>query len=395
MITLSSEVGHLKRSVMRDLLALATDPGIVSLAGGLPATEYLPVAEYTQCLNTVLQRDGGRLLQYNPQHPGLRSWIAEYMRGRGVDCEPDHVFITNGAQQGLTILSRLLLDPGAPAVIEEATFTGIQQVTAGRGAQVITIPTSLTDGADTDALEAAFREHHPRFAIIIPDFHNPLGVSLSLQKRRRIASLAAKYEIPIIEDDPYSALRFEGKPHPPIKAFDHDGFVFYIGSFSKMLAPSVRLGWIVASPALIPKITVIRESIDLESSILTQTAVYEFLSQGMLKPHLEQLNRVNRERRDVLLEALRANFGESAQWTHPEGGLFVWLTMPDCIDTWGAFQRALDEHVIYIPGAAFAHDGSCCNAMRLNFSSAPPDKIRLAVERLAAVFAPLMPVAAL
>ncbi len=392
MITLSSEITYLKRSVMRDLLALATAPGIVSLAGGLPATEFLPVAEYTQCLNTVLQREGARMLQYSPQHPALRGWIAEYMRGRGVDCEPDHVFITNGAQQGLSILSRLLLDPGAPVVIEAATFTGIQQVTAGRGGRVITIPTNLTNGADTEALEAAFKEHRPRFAVIIPDFHNPLGVSLSIKKRRRIADLAAKYEIPVIEDDPYSPLRFEGDPLPPIKAFDHSGHVFYIGSFSKMLAPSVRLGWIVAPPALIPKITVIRESIDLESSILTQSAVYEFLSQGLLTPHLERLNRVNHDRRDVLLDALKTNFGSAAQWTIPEGGLFVWLTLPDCVDTWSAFQKALDNHVIYIPGAAFAHDGGYCNAMRLNFSSASPENIRLAVERLASVFVPLMAV---
>ncbi|MFN8530459.1 MAG: PLP-dependent aminotransferase family protein [Anaerolineae bacterium] len=388
MIALSSEMSYLKRSVMRDLLALATAPGILSLAGGLPATEALPFEQYQRCLNTVMEREGARLMQYSPQHPALRAWIAERMRGRGVDCTPDQVFITSGAQQGLAILSRLLLDPGQTAVIEAATFTGIQQITAGRGAQVVTIPTDLNTGADVDALEAAFKAHRPRFAVIIPDFHNPLGVSLSLEKRQRIAELAASYEIPVIEDDPYSSLRFEGEPLPPIKAFDRDGFVFYLGSFSKMLAPSVRLGWIVAPTQLIPKITVLRESMDLESSILTQSAVYEFVSEGLLEPHLSRLNALNHARRDALLTALEASFGGFASWTKPQGGLFVWLTLPPHVDTWTAFEPCAEQKVIYIPGSAFAVNGEFRNAMRLNFSSVSSENIRLAVERLAGVFLP-------
>ena len=187
----SAEGAHLKRSVMRELLALAADPGIISLAGGLPASEFLPLTQYQECLNAVLTRDGGRALQYSPQSTGLREWIADYMRGRGVDCTPEQIFITNGNQQGLTILSRMFLDPGDPAVIEETTFTGIQQVTAGRGADVLAIPTDLSSGADMEALEAAFaRDPHPRMAVLIPDFHNPLGVSISREKRQRAAQLA-------------------------------------------------------------------------------------------------------------------------------------------------------------------------------------------------------------
>jgi 2-aminoadipate transaminase len=388
MIALSSEVAYLKRSVMRDLLSLATAPGILSLAGGLPATEHLPLLEYHRCLNTVLDRDGARAMQYSPQHPGLRGWIAAYMRRRGVYCEDDQIFITNGGQQGLTIVSRLLLDPGQPAVIESATFTGIQQVTAGRGAEVISVPTDLETGVDVDALEAAFRQHHPKLAILIPDFHNPLGVSISQEKRQRIAALAAEHQVPVIEDDPYSALRFEGDYLPPIKAHDRgEGWVFYIGSFSKMLAPTVRLGWLVAPKNLIPKITALRESIDLESSILTQSAVYQFLSEELLEAHLANLNIINRERRDALLGALETHFGTSATWTVPQGGLFVWLTFNEQIDTWAAFNRAVEEKVVYIPGAAFATDGvSFRNAMRLNFSNAKPDAIREAVARLAHVF---------
>jgi len=325
-------------------------------------------------------------MQYSPQYAPLREWIAAYMRSRGVDCDVRNIFITNGAQQGLTILSRLLLDPGQPVVIEAATFTGIQQVTAGRGADVRTVPTNLETGVDLDSLEAAFKRNpRPRFAVIIPDFHNPLGVSLSAEKRHVIADLASKYGVPIIEDDPYSALRFEGDKLPPIKAYDEAGYVFYLGSFSKMLAPSVRLGWIVAPDELIPKITVFRESIDLESSILTQQAVYEFASQGFLDDHLICFNAVNQQRRDALLSALEEHLGGIATWTHPQGGLFVWVTLPEGMDTWAMFEKAIEKKVIYIPGAAFTIDATCRNAMRLNFSNLRPDLIDEAVSRLADV----------
>lgn len=384
-LSLSTEASYLKRSVMRDLLSLATAPDILSLAGGLPASEYLPLDQYRHCLNQVLKR-GSRCMQYSPQYAPLREWIAGYMRARGVTCDVNQVFITNGAQQGLTILSRLLLDPGQPVVIERATFTGIQQITAGRGAHVHTVPVDLHTGIEIDALEAAFRRSpRPRFAVIIPDFHNPLGVSLSPEKRWRIAQLAEQYGVPIIEDDPYSALRFEGTALPPIKAYDEAGYVFYLGSFSKMLAPSVRLGWIVAPISLMPKITVMRESIDLESSILTQEAVYEFVSQGYLEEHLVRFNAANRERRDALLDALDAHLGDIAAWTHPQGGLFVWVTLPEGVDTWAMFQQALEKKVIYIPGAAFTMDDSGRNAMRLNFSNVRPELIPEAVRRLSEV----------
>jgi 2-aminoadipate transaminase len=278
----------------------------------------------------------------------------------------------------------LLLDRDDSAVIEQITFTGIQQITAGCGARVLTVPTDLTSGVDLDALEDAFREH-PRLAVLIPDFHNPLGVSLSAYKRREIAALAARYGVAIIEDDPYSALRFAGEALPPIKAYDEAGFVFYLGSFSKMLAPAMRLGWMVAPRDLIPKITVLRESLDLESSTLTQRAVYEFLAQGLLEPHLKRLNAVNKARCQAMLDALNTHFSDIAHWTQPQGGLFVWLTLPENMDTWALFDTAVAQNVAYIPGSAFAVHGGFENTMRLNFSNVSPDSIREGIKRLAEV----------
>ena len=382
-------MADLKRSVMRELLALAVDPRILSLAGGLPASGLLPLAEVRRCVDEVLLSEGARALQYSPPYEPLREWIAEWMSRRGATCSAQEVFITGGAQQGLAILSRLFLDRGDAAVIESVTFTGVQQVTAGRGAQVRTIPTDLATGADMAALEEALRsEPRPRLIILIPDFHNPLGVSLTPEKRRRAAAMAAAYGVPLIEDDPYSALRFEGEAAAPIKAYDEAGLVFYVGSFSKLIAPALRLGWIVAPAALSDRITVLRESLDLESSGLIQRAVYRFVGQGLLEPHLHQLNRANRERRDVLLAELEAHFGEDAHWTRPEGGLFVWMTLAADVDTWDRFRPALDRKVAYIPGAAFAVDGGARNALRLNFSNVGPDRIPEAVDRLAEALRP-------
>jgi 2-aminoadipate transaminase len=385
-LALSAEVAGLKRSVMRELLALAVDPDILSMAGGLPAADLLPLRQLTEALQTVLQRDGPRALQYSPMDGRLRQWIADYMGRRGVPCRPEQVFITNGAQHGLAILSRLFLEAGAPAVIEAVTFTGIQQITAGRGAEVRCVPTDLQTGVAVEALEAAFRKApRPRLAVLIPDFHNPLGVSISLEKRQAVAELAARYGVPTVEDDPYSPLRFAGDMLPPIKAFDQAGLVFYLGSFSKIIAPALRMGWMIAPQELIPRITVVRESMDLETSTLLQRMVVEFLLAGQLERHLAAMAQAHRERSATLLRALEEQFGELACWTRPEGGLFVWVTLPAQVDAWQLFPLAVERKVAYIPGKAFSVQGGHANTLRLNFSNLRPAQIEEAVSRLAQV----------
>ena len=383
---LSQTSAPLKRSVIRELLQVIAAPDVISMAGGLPANELLPLDTFRQCLDDTLRQDGPKALQYGPPWAPLQEWIAGAMHARGVNCQPEQIFVTNGAQQGLAILSRLFLDPGDPVVIEAVTFTGIQQVTAGRGCQVITVPTDLATGVDVDALEAAFRRQpRPRLAILIPDFHNPLGVSLTPEKRRRVALLAATYEVPVVEDDPYSPLRFMGDVVPPIKAYDQAGYVFYLGSFSKMLAPALRLGWIVAPPELLPRITVLREAIDLESSAFIQRAVARFAQGGHLAAHLQQFNAANRIRRDTLIHSLEEQLGDIATFTRPEGGLFVWVTLPAGLDTWALLDEAVAHKVAYVPGAAFAVKGGYRNTMRLNFSSVRPDIIPDAVATLAQI----------
>jgi 2-aminoadipate transaminase len=367
---------------MRDLLKRASAPGVISLAGGLPDTQLIPAAQYAECLAAVLRREGGAALQYRPMYEPLRAWIADYMQSRGVECEPSQVFITSGNQQGLTILSRLFVSPGDLTVTETFTFTGVQQVTKGRGARVIGVPVE-DDGVDVDALEAAFARR-PQLAVLIPSYQNPLGVTISDEKRRRIAQLAAQYRVPLAEDDPYSPLAFDNNAPTPIKAYDESGWVFYLGSFSKMLAPGLRLGWMLAPEALAHKIITLRESIDLESSALTQRAVHEFLSRGLLPEHLRRLNAANAERCEAMLSALDTHFGRMATWTCPTGGLFVWMTIHDqSIDAMARLTDAIERHgVAYVPGSPFSVDGGAQNTIRLNFSACTPDQIAEGISRL-------------
>jgi 2-aminoadipate transaminase len=385
-LVLSREAAHLKRSVMRELLRFAVDPSVISLAGGLPAGEFLPLGPLGECLEAVLSKDGPRALQYSPMHMELREWIADYMGTRGVSCTPEEIFITNGNQHGLAILSRLLLDPGEPAVIEEVTFTGVHQVTTGRDAAIRAVPTDLATGVDPDAVEEAFRASpRPRMAVFITDFHNPLGVSVAADKRGRLAELAAEHGVPLIEDDPYAALRFRGEPVPPIKAHDGAGMVFYLGSFSKMLAPALRLGWMVAPASLMGRITTIRESFDLESSTLLQRAVAEFVGRGLLEPHLSAISSAHGARCETMLDALDANLADVAEWSRPDGGVFVWVSLPEGLDATEMFHRAIERQVAYIPGEVFSVDGSTKNALRLNFSNVQPETIREGVARLSEV----------
>jgi 2-aminoadipate transaminase len=383
---LSTEGANLERSVLRELLRFAVDPEIISLAGGLPASERLPLQGLRECLDTVLARDGSRALQYSPQHLPLKAHIAELMRSRGVSCTPEQVFITNGNQQGLSILSRLFVDRGDPAVIEEVTFTGIQQVTVGRGAEVRTVPTDLASGVDVDAVEAAFRrEPQPRLLVLVTDFHNPLGVSVAAESRERLARLAAEHAVPLVEDDPYGALRFAGEPLPPIKAYDEEGMVFYLGSFSKTLAPALRLGWMVAPGELMTRITTLRESLDLESTTLYQRAVAEFLGQGRLEAHLTALRETHGKRCAAMLQALEEHLSGLARWSRPEGGMFVWVELPAELDATELFQAAVARKVAYVPGGFFSVHGGARNTMRLNFSNVTPEAIREGVARVAGV----------
>lgn len=382
----SQESAHVKRSVLRELLRHAVDPNIISLATGLPSSELLPTRQFDECVRTVIARDGASAMQYSPQIMPLREWLADYMTRRGVPSEAENIYITNGCQHNMSLLSRLFVNLGDTAVIEEITYVGVMQATGGHGAALRLVPSNLSTGVDIDALEAAFaQEPRPKLAILIPDFHNPLGVSITPEKRQRAAQLANQYQVPLVEDDPYSPLRFIGEMPAPIKHYDTDGYVFYSGSFSKILAPGVRCGWIVAPVDVVRYIERLREADDLETSTLIQRSIYEFLRRGWLEEHLAQLNEANKIRRDTLLAALDTHLGSYATWTEPEGGIFIWVTLPEHINTWDMVKDAIDHQVIYVPGGEFSVNGGYKNTMRLNFSNVSVANLSEGIRRLGGV----------
>jgi 2-aminoadipate transaminase len=388
--SLSTVANQIKRSVMRDLIALANQPEIVSFAGGLPAADHLPLEAVQTCLEAVLRRDGTRALQYGPAYLPLREWIAGDMQRRGVRCAVENVFITNGAQQALEIVARLLLDHGEPAVVEALTFTGIGQVMDAHGAALRVAAFDEATGVDPQAFEEALtRGRKARLGVVIPDFNNPTGASLTLEKRQRLAAAAARSGVPLVEDDCYGQLRYAGERLPPIKAFDEAEQVLYISSFSKIVSPAMRLGWIVAPAALIGRLTVLRESIDLESSQLLQRVVTEFVTRGFLEPHLAALNSANRERRDALMGALDRTLNGRADWAVPEGGLFLWVRLQDEVETAALLPRAFEHKVAFIPGVNFSAEGRYGNCLRLNYSNNLPERIDLGVGRLAEALAEL------
>lgn len=396
----------MQRSVLRQMIAVVSRPGILSFAGGLPDPALFPTTDYAAALSHVLATDP-KALQYGMPFAPLKSHIVQLMALRGVTCTEEQIFLTTGAQQGLDVLARLLLDPGGEVMFEELVYTGAQQVVAPLMPRILPVSTDLALGMNVDEVAdylaggARPSGASPAFIYTIPDAHNPLGVSMSQERRERLVELALAYNVPIIEDDPYGLLqygdwRLETGDSPqslisnlqslPLRALN-DSHVFYLGSFSKIMAPALRLGWIVAPAALVSKIAVVKEAADLESSALTQRAVAAYLDAGHLPGHLARLREAYGRRRDAMLSALYRYFPAEAHWTEPQGGMFIWVELPPEMDAARLLDTAVNqEQIAFIPGHAFTVPGRHIhNCMRLNFSNCTEEMIEDGIKRLARI----------
>lgn len=378
-----------QRSLLRRMVSLASKPGITSMAGGLPDPQLFPRAEFADAMQTVLLEDL-LSMQYGPTFKPLQRHIVKLMARRGMQVEPESVFITTGAQQAIDVLARLLVDPGEVVVLESTIYTGIKQALAPFQPRILTVSTDLRDGFAVNELAQMLAAGvRPALVYVIPESHNPLGVSMSLEKRRQLAALASQYHFPIIEDDAYGLLNYAHADSPPIPTLHqlNPDWGIYVGSFSKIIAPALRLGWMVAPQALRDKIALAKEACDLETSALTQRAVAAYLSSGHFEGHLTHLRQTYCTRRDAMLAALDRHFPATCRWTHPKGGMFVWVEMPQGFDSMALLNRALDEvGVAFVPGVAFAvngKDGS--NSLRLSFATVAPEKITDGIERLGRV----------
>ncbi len=392
-IPLAKWTQTMNRSVLREMIAIVSQPGIISFAGGLPDPTLFPTKDYAQAMAHVLATDP-KALQYGPPFAPLKEHIGQLMAQRGVDCAPEQIFLTTGAQQGLDVLTRLLLDREGTLFLEEVVYSGVQQVVAPFQPHIYPLATDLTAGIDVQEIEMQLlRGVRPAFIYTIPDAHNPLGVSMSQARREKLVELAVQYNVPIIEDDPYGFLHYgswggaaDEAQLRPLRALN-ESHVIYLGSFSKILAPALRLGWMVVPEWLLPKLTVVKEAADLESSALTQRAVAAYLDAGLLPAQLQKLRSEYGRRRDAMLNALHTYFPQDARWTEPQGGMFIWVELGDGVDTGALLDTAVSqEKIAFIPGHAFALPGQAFhNCLRLNFSNSNVEQIAVGMKRLAKV----------
>lgn len=376
---------ELRPSVIQRMLSFSGRADLVTLALGLPAPELFPAEELAAAAERVLRGDPGAL-QYKPGFPPLKEQVVRLMADRGVACRPEQVLLTTAAQQGLSLLARVLLEPGGTVLCEELVYMGFKQVIESYRPRILRVRSELETGMDVDAVERHLAAgERPAFIYCITDGHNPLGCSLSPGKRERLVELARRHRVPIVEDDAYGMLCYE-RPQPPLRALD-DRWVLYVGSFSKVLAPSLRLGWIVAPRELVPVLGCAKDGADLDMASLGQRVAAEYLAAGAFKGHLARVRAAYRERRDLMLRLLHEEMPPGSRWSTPANGALVWVELPERYDTDALLQTAMQAGVAYVPGDAFAvpESGAGRSGMRLNFSYCGPGAIREGMARLGRV----------
>jgi 2-aminoadipate transaminase len=380
----------MRSSAMRDLMALTERPEVISLAGGWPDTSTFPADSYAALMSRVASESCARALQYGPTE-GLsvvKRCIRQVMAAEGMDIDPDELLVTSGGQQVIDLVCKTLIDPGDVVVCEAPTYPGAVPTFGAYEADVVQI-TMDRDGMRVDELRRILEEldaagRTPKFIYTVPTFHNPAGVTMSHDRRLELIRIASERELLVLEDNPYGLLRYEGSPLPPLRALDNE-FVIYASTFSKILSPGVRLGWAAAPGPVLEKMNIGKQASDLCSSSITQYFVGAYFDSRPWEEYVRSLIEIYRRRRDVMLDALAEQFPREAEWTHPQGGLFIWVTLPEYIDTTDLLARSLDEHVAFVPGRAAFLDGRGGSSMRLNFSGVDESQIREGVRRLGEV----------
>ncbi|HEU4882691.1 MAG TPA: PLP-dependent aminotransferase family protein [Longimicrobium sp.] len=384
-LPLAAWTQDVRPSIIQRMLSFSGRDDLVTFALGLPAPELFPVEGLARAADRVLRGDTGAL-QYKPGYHPLKEQVVRIMEQRGVECAPEQVFLTTAAQQALSLVSRILLEPGGTLLCDELVYMGFKQVVESYRPRILAVGTDLDTGMDVDAVQQYLEAgERPAYIYCITDGHNPMGCSLSPGKRHRLVELAAKYRVPIVEDDAYGMLYYE-RPEPPMRALD-DRWVLYVGSFSKVLAPSLRLGWIVAPRQLVPMLGCAKDGADLDMASFSQRVAAEYLAAGGFPQHLERVRAEYRERRDLMLSLIASEFPAGTRWSTPCNGALIWAELPEGYDTDALLEPAMQAGVAYVPGAACAVPGSTAgrSGMRLNFSYCQPDQIREGMARLGRV----------
>jgi 2-aminoadipate transaminase len=381
----------MKSSAMRDLMAITERPDVISLAGGQPDTSTFPPESYAALMTSVAAESTARALQYGPTEgmAAVKDCIVEVMAAEDMRVDPDDVLVTTGGQQVIDLMCKTFIDPGDVIVAEAPTYPGAVPSFMAYQADVVQISMD-SDGMLVDELEETLDRleaegRRPKFVYTVPSFQNPAGVTMSLERRRRLVAIANERELLVLEDNPYSLLRYEGDPVPTLQSLDGGNFVVYLGTFSKILSAGIRLGWAVAPAPIIDKMNLGKQGVDLCSSSMTQLFVAEYFADGRWMEYVGSLRELYRRRRDAMLDALAEHLPPEAEWTYPQGGMFLWATLPDYIDTTDLLARALSRNVAFVPGRAAYLDGRGGSSMRLNFSGVGEDDIREGIRRIGEV----------
>ncbi len=376
-------------SAIRDLLKVTEQPEMISFAGGLPAPECFPTEELTAAAERVLVERPVAALQYGPTegYKPLREFLTSHVARLGISVPVEQLLITSGSQQALDLLGKLMIDPGALVAVEEPTYMGALQAWRPYQPRFATLPMD-EEGLVVDALERLLQGgERPRFLYLVSSFQNPTGVTLSPERRHRLLEVATEYRLPIVEDDPYGELYYNSARPQPLAALDVElsgalRHVVYLSTFSKLLAPGLRVGWVAAPQELVSKLVQAKQGLDLHTGSLSQAMAYEACCDGLLDRHVPTIRSTYHTRRDTMLDALELHMPKDVKWTRPNGGMFIWLTLPSHIDTTMLLQISLDQKVAFVPGAAFHANGGGTNTLRLNFSHSTPERITEGVTRL-------------
>lgn len=380
----SERAKAIKASEIREILKLTQQPEIISFAGGLPAPELFPIEAMKVVAHKVLDENGKEALQYSTTEgfDHLRDKIARRQTAAGIQCNKEDILITSGSQQGLDFTGKIFINPGDYVLCESPSYLGAINAFKAYQCAFKEIETD-SEGMILEALEKSIQETpKAKFIYVIPDFQNPSGRTWSRARRIGLLEIANKYNLVVIEDNPYGELRFEGETIASIKSFDTEGRVVYLGTFSKTFSPGIRIGWVHASPELLNKYILVKQSADLQTNSLSQRELSMFLDLYDFDAHIDSIRTVYKKRLQVMTEAMKRFFPASAVYEIPKGGLFVWVILPKYVDTRKVLIEAVKNKVAFVPGGSFYPNGGKENAMRLNFSNMPDEKIVDGIERL-------------
>ena len=387
-IKFAKRMEGLKGSEIRELLKLTEKPEVISFAGGLPAPELFPVEEMKEISRIVLDESGTQALQYSTTEgfQPLREQIAKRMNSKNkTNITSNDILITNGSQQGLDFAGKVFLDEGDIVLCESPSYLGAINAFKAYRANFIEVPTD-NNGMIMEELEKILETtDNVKMIYVIPDFQNPTGRTWPLERRKKFMEIISKYEIPVLEDNPYGELRFEGESLPSLKSMDKKGLVIFLGTFSKIFCPGYRLGWTCASQEILRKFIFVKQGADLQASSISQREVSKFIDLYDLDEHVNKIKEVYERRRDLMLNTMKAEFPEGIEYTHPEGGLFTWVELPKHLDSKVIMEDCLKNNVAYVPGGSFFPNGGKENCFRLNYSNMPEDRIVEGIKRLGTV----------